>query len=297
MILASSLIGCSGSLYAAAVIYEPFNYAAGNLNGASGGGEVGLNGAWVANTDSKVVAGDLTYGTLSSTGGSVGGLNANVNRFGGARAISTSALAGNGLLDDGATLWFSLEVGYGTGGNTTNARLGFALANSQFSASNFRYNINDEAAQLGRGLGLTLGRFPLPPTNAQTNGVVTATLFRDATTGTGFAGNVFGTSTASLYGAGQYGLIVGKITWGAGATDTIELYQPSTSLSLGPVISTLTVDVDQSTFDTITWARGDLVLMDEIRFGATYADVTPVPEPSSLGLLSIAGLVLLRRRR
>jgi hypothetical protein len=264
-------------------IYESFNYPTGGLNGKGGTTEVGLTGTWSANASAMVVAGSLSYGALPVGGGSIGGLNGGSNNFGGARAVSAPALAGNGLLADDATLWFSVVMGYDTGGNVTNSRLALALANSQFSSSNYNYNIINEGSQLGSGIGVTLGRFN------SANGYTVATHFRDPTTGAGFDGNVFGTLPATAYPTGgQYGLIVGKIVWGA-ASDTIELYRPDANLNLGPVISTLTVSVDQSTFDTITWARGDKVVMDEIRFGASYSSVLfgtapdlspPTPDPA-----------------
>ena len=63
-------------------------------------------------------------------------------------------------------------MGYGTGGNLTNARLAIALANSNFSTGNYQYWIANEGAQLGSGLGVTLGRFD------GVNGKVVATQFR-----------------------------------------------------------------------------------------------------------------------
>jgi hypothetical protein len=282
-------------------VYEPFDYPTGGLNGKSGSTEVGFDGAWTANASANVFAASLSYGSLPTAGNSIGGLNGGSNNFGGKRAVKVSALAANGLLADGATLWFSVEVGYGVQdlgvppklANLTNARLAFALANSNFSTGNNQYYLVNEGSQLGSGLGLTLGRFN------GVNGKVVATQFRDSSFGTsGSSGNFFGTEPpAGLYtGAGQSGLIVGKITWGA-ASDTIELYRPDTDMALpSSPISTLTVNVNQSTFDTITWARGDIVIMDEIRFGATYnsvllgsqemtADITP-PLPGSMGFAS-----------
>lgn len=250
-----------------AVVYEPFNYPGTALNGASGTSEVGLTGTWAASADSKLGP-NRAFGSLVTRGAGIGDLQTGVNRYGGARAVSASALAGNGLLTDGVTLWFSVILGYDTGGNVTNSRLALALASNQFSTSNFTYNILNEGTSPnvinGSGIGVTLGNF-------SGNGKVVATRFTNS--GSGFAGNTFGTNSPVLYGAGQSGLIVGKITWGA-ANDTIELYNPGANLVLPATpISTLTVNVDQSTFDTITWARGDKVVMDEIRFGASYAAV------------------------
>lgn len=241
------------------VIYEPFNYTGTALNGASGTSEVGLTGTWTANAESKLGP-NRFFGSLVTRGSGIGDLITGANRYGGARPVSASALAGNGLLTDGVTLWFSLIMGYDTGGNVTNSRLGFCLATESFSTNNFAYFFPTAGAE---GLGVTLG-------NLSGNGRVAATKFRDSTFGTGVTGNQLGTLSSALYGAGQSGLIVGKITWGA-TEDIIEIYRPGPDLVLPATpISTLTTSVNQSAFDTITWARGDKVVMDEIRFGASY---------------------------
>ena len=267
-------------------IYEPFNYPAGSLNGLSGSSEVGFNGAWAANATINVAAGSLAYGILPTLGGSIANLSGGANTYGGRRLINASALASNGLLNDGATLWFSFVNGYSATANTTNARLAFALANSNFNG----YSIVNEGPQLGVGLGITLGRFD-DASGIGVNGKNVATLFRDSSFGTGQSGNLFGTVPETIIGAGQQRLVVGKITWGA-ASDTLELYEPDSNLNLGSVKSTLTVNVDQSTFDTITFARGDQVTMDEIRFGPNYSSVlvgnapmtadTTAPAPSTM---------------
>ncbi|MBK8037926.1 MAG: HEAT repeat domain-containing protein [Verrucomicrobiaceae bacterium] len=271
-------------------VYEPFDYATGGLSGKSGSSEVGLSGTWTANASAQLQSGSLTHGTLPVKGNSIACTGAS-NNFGGARSISPAALAANGLLNDGATLWFSAVVGTASTLNMTNMRLCVALANSQFSGGNFQYHIINEGPQLGSGIGFTFGR--LNDGVSTVNGKVCATQFRDSTFGTsGFSGNVLGTVPPSFLTAGQRRLIVGKITWGA-TSDTIELYEPDTSLALGNPTSTLTVNVNQSTFDTLTFSRGEAITLDEIRFGGNYhsvligsaamtADTTPpVPNPPS----------------
>ncbi|MEM7395548.1 MAG: hypothetical protein AAF492_24720, partial [Verrucomicrobiota bacterium] len=265
-----------GGLVDTNMIYEPFGYPAGGLDNQSGGGETGLFGTWDANGTTLVDGSSLTYGNLLTSGGRLANFSGGQNHFGGARMATIGALAEAGLLDDDAVLWFSLIVGYAINANHTNARLGFALGNNAFNGGNFNYWINDDGSQLGSGLGLTLGRI------SGVNGRTVATHFRDQASGDGTSGNVLGDFNGTRYVLGEHGLIVGRITWGA-VTDTIELFQPGTNLVIGPVMSTLSVSVDQSAFDTISFARGDRIVLDEIRFGRSYAEVTPpIVGPSDL---------------
>jgi autotransporter-associated beta strand protein len=256
-------------LPATAVVYEPFAYTGTALAGQSGSTEVGLTGVWTSNTNPTLFS-NLGFSSLVTRGAGIGNLGGGSNTFGGARAISASALSGNGLLQDGATLWFSVIMGYDSGGNRTNSRLVFVLGSESMSTGNNSYFFPTAGAT---GLGVTLGRF------SGVNGRIVATQVRDSTFGTGFSGNVFGTgqTTNVLPSATNTNvdstLVVGRITWGA-VSDTIDLFLPGPDLAL-PVNphSTLTVNVNQSDYDTITWSRGDRVVMDEIRFGGSYSAV------------------------
>lgn len=253
------------------VVYEPFDYPVGSLNGAGGTTEVGLSGTWNATTATLIE--DSLYSTVARSGGSIAYASGGSNNFGGAREVDPAALAGNGLLSDGATLYFSMDLGYDTGGNVTNSRLGVFLGTESLNTNNFRYHMNTAGAT---GLGVTLGRFGV-------NGKVVATQVRDSSFGTsGFSGNLFGSEVGSQFSAGEHGVIVGKLIWGAtpGDDETLELYRidpaDPTNEAAATLLSILTVSgVDQTEYDTITWARGDKVVLDEIRFGTTWSSVTP----------------------
>jgi hypothetical protein len=298
-ILAVSLCAmvAAGSAQAATVIYEGFDYDVGTNAGNGGTTEEGLTGTWTdsGNNTTSVISGSLAWGGLATSGNSLdtpGGQN----HFMGARSISATALSGSDLLDDGETLWFSVIMGYDSGGNRTNSRLAFALSTQGFATSNFDYNFTTTGAT---GIGVTVGRFD------GANGKIVATQFRDQTFGnSGFAGNVFGNTGSAILPAANtnidYALVVGRITWGATAldNDVIDIFLPGTNLALPTTVhSTLSVVVDQSGYDTITMARGDAMVMDEIRFGSDYASVVPVPEPSTALLGGLGMLALLRRRR
>ncbi len=272
-----------GKSEAALVAYEGFDYAAGALGSASGG--TGWSGNWSSNSATLVTDSDLTYGSLDTSGGSIGNLAAAINRFGASRTID---LATPGLLANGSELWFSLMMGYDTAGNRTNSRLSFVLGTEAISTANG----NDYTFTTGTtGLGVTFGRF------GSTNGNIVATRTNDADLvfGTGSDG-----SNPVVYAADSlqvdYAFVVGRITWGE-LSDTIDLFLPDANLNLGSVHSTLTTNVDQSGYDTISFKRGDRVVMDEIRFGSSYASVTPIPEPRAALLGGLGLLALLRRRR
>jgi|GEM_PF-2947204 len=125
---ASTQINLDGPPSGNAVIYEPFDYTIGGLEGKSSASEVGLDGQWIANSTALVTARSLSYGSLPMGGGKLSDFTASQNRFGGYRPIRDSALKDNGLLDDTRTLWFSMLVGLQDGANRTNSALGIALA-------------------------------------------------------------------------------------------------------------------------------------------------------------------------
>ena len=180
-------------------IYEPFNYAAGNLHGKSGASEIGLTGTWTTGSQITTEAPSLTYGTLPTSGNRVRSVG--INSPGGSRPISPSALAGRGLLDNGATLWFSVVMGgYGgwiwLGGNV----IDLALANNSFP---YGPNIPNDGSQPGSGLGVRLS-----------NTGVYAAQYYDAAVGAPLTGAYDNTVTGGIVSDNPR-LVVGKITWGA----------------------------------------------------------------------------------
>lgn len=274
--LAATTLG-GASLHAAAVIHEPFEQPAGSLGGQAGG--TGLN-TWSVNQAVNVVeTPSLTYGDLVSSGGQAELPN---NSGVDAWVTTTSVLADNGLLADGATLWFSYMHEKSSSGGA-NEKAGFAFGSERLDGAFNGTNMSGS----GNGLGV----------------LSTGTTAKAAAwSGGGQQSSASGGGhTITL---GQSIFLVGKIEWGATAGDdeTITLYSPSTSDlgTLGTGFSATMAGVDQTAFDTVSFTQrnsGGTQIYDEIRFGATFEDVAPVPEPSIaiLGGLGLFGL--LRRRR
>ena len=99
-------------------------------------------------------------------------------------------------------------------------------------------------------------------------------------------------STASTF-------LVAEINFLPGA-DKVSLYiNPTTGLA-APNGTPTTASVTSFNFDRLRIQTGfntAAFKFDEIRIGTTYADVSPVPEPTSMLLLGISGTALLARRR
>jgi len=92
-------------------------------------------------------------------------------------------------------------------------------------------------------------------------------------------------------------LIVGEIDW-TSTGETITLYAPDESLSIGsPVVSLTTpLNLDNANFDTLSFLFKNGPEIDEIRFGATAGDVMPagvvIPEPATLAIWALGLLAL-----
>lgn len=261
-------------------IYEPFDYPAGLLKGCSGHREVGFEGAWDAHKDNATItSGSLPHGRLLVHGGKFepGGGRA----WGGARAIHPSALKATGLLNDGATLWFSAVVGYGPKANYKSDRLSLALANHRFDQGNASSWIADEGGQRGVGVGFTMANHEA----GTIGGRVQATHFRDVSLRNGIAmPDVHGSwdNRPTLIPQAGHGLVVGRFTWAKDPQepDQIEIFGPMSDLELpGQPVSVLRAVVDQSTFDTLTITKSGNILLDEIRFGPSYESVLAGTKP------------------
>ncbi|QTN32838.1 hypothetical protein HZ994_11025 [Akkermansiaceae bacterium] len=227
---------------AVAFIHEAFEDTNATLTGNTAGR--GLVGTWLGS--GAVAAGSLDYGNLpAGTGG-----KASISSQNGYASTGTT-LAAPGLMDDGATLWFSVVVRTGSD-IATNGDFGFAFGTDPIGSGNNLPVSND-----GTALGFTFK-----------NNQLRASAWEPALTRSGNnSGN--GAAPESTY------LVVGKFTWGAG-TDTLQIYNVGTNLVLANPVSTWSGAIDQTLFDTISFgAKGANPAhgIDEIRFGASYEAV------------------------
>ncbi len=266
---------------AASLIYESFTGPGGGASNDQLGGTTtgtGLSGSWVSSGGSTFTTESLSYGDLAHTGS-----QANITASKAEANATTEAGVLGSSLDDGGTLWFS--VMYSGTSNGGNEATGFGFGTENFSSE---YNGLYQGGT-GNGVGFY-----------KSSGTWKANYWTGG-------GNRAGLSSSGIsYTASSSVFLVGKAEWGATNADnhTFTLYSPSTTDlgTLGTGVSVSFANFDQSALDTVGFGAkdfGTIQTFDEIRFGASYADVSPVqvPEPSAALLCGLGALLLLRRRR
>lgn len=270
---------------ATVVLYEPFADSNSSLQGNTPG--TGFTGTWLggSGTNPSIIA-NTSYGSLDTTGNAVSVTSGWTNNQ---LLIDTSNPAYTNLLADGGDMWFSiLFSGNLNGDNTAYSRFAFALG-----SSNFTSNGDLDSGQAVGFVSANSQRFYAGLWDNTNYGV--SNLQGPPSTAT--------SATGYTYTGNQTYLIVGHAQWGSdnlNDNDTVTLYLPDTSLNLGSAIVSSTGITDQHAFDRLMTHNGNGITnsFDEIRFGATLADVMPVPEPSTalLGVVGSIGLLLPRRR-
>ncbi len=272
--LAASLItvavGLStGTAQGQATVYEGFDYAVtGNTSGLNGG--TGFASVWEPiNVWWQITGPGSTYGSLTVAGNKA----TCITRSGIARPLN-SDLWDAGLLDNGSTLWFSAIVDITTG-SAANSNLGFALTNS----TGFRapgsdpawHDLDFDGTTTDEGVGFAYNAF----------GQIGGAYWQDDDAGAdAYSERVF--SDDRISGAGIK-LILGKIEWGVddSADEKLSLYEPDAGLNIGTaVLADWPIPaLDQGSFNRIALMGKDTPSLDEIRFGATSADVMPGAGP------------------
>jgi hypothetical protein len=276
------------SAQAALVVYESFSQDPAatpeNLIGESG--DVGL-GAWRNGTIRNRNTGDLlspgtsTFGTLPTTGNK---FTPSFNDPSIAAPITagefSTLMADGNTVGGGTGLWMSALVTTRTSSSAD--RLFVGIGDADVDARNLVRGNN--SVEGGGAVGFFVN-----------NGDDLQVLSWDA------GGTRRNTDIEKNIAASAAHLVVMQfITGTTGNSDTLNFFFPGTDLVLPTASLTQTLDIDQSGFDRLLISNldGTKFDADEIRIGASYNDViSPIPEPGSLAVLGLSGLVLLIRRR
>lgn len=304
------------------------------LNGQGTAGELGLTGTWTtsnsggsnvpnsttvypqgsptgitANTTFVPNPFNGTVANLSTSGGFFGPTNATnsatelpANHTNGTdhmfahRSLASSVTA---TFVTGNTTWFSFVSARGYSANARSPS--FYIGAGQLAPD--RGNV---ATAPGIGGGGSVADGPRIFPTYWNNGLISSS-------GTN---NVVDTEARTWEGFGTPNIVVGKIEWNADTnggdvislfsfleTDTLTMAAFDAGIAATPLLSSrnwaaLSPVLDETTFNTISIAGGRYVA-DELRIGMTFSSVTPavVPEPSSLVILGLGGVLMLVRRR
>ncbi len=278
--------------------YEPFDYAPGTLAGqnggsgfnASGDGSAANTSSWTASAaGASVTAGSLTYGGLyPASEGNKGSLVSSGSNADFRRPLEQTVNEGSFY---------------------------FSYLTRRTAATERTVNVAFFTAATGGSEVFAIGQFGTGTYAAGDN------RFQVSPHNTG--SNYLAPASAIEYGLNQVHLVIGRLDFdvAGGATDRLTIWVDPTDGDLlnawangiDALTPYLTVDFDGSAGfgnisgiaafrpfvgGTVTGHTAAAADFDEFRFGSTFQQVVPIPEPGStlLGLLGVCGFIGRRRR-
>ena len=239
-------------------IYEP---AQTNINSLDGG--IGFGGPWVSTISHGrtywIHSPGLTFSTVPGAGNALS-RQGSMGKAETHRSLSDASQAA--LTADNTTVWFSIQI---------SASKSYKNMMFVFGTDALGHTPGFQLAAIGSGFGVATA-----DVDGNGDGPINAFVFDNAQV----ADFVVSTFSPVLSGGNFHdtALIVGKINWKPNGTpDELFLFN-ITDLDAEPgegtaIASITDHDLDQSTFDTIALYDGNNTIVDEIRFGTTFADV------------------------
>lgn len=255
---AAALLACVPFATAAVIATDDFSYALGSLNGANGGS--GWGSAWTALSGASITdpAVDLS----------------------GNRALAVSANNDN-------LIWRTLATNYS--GNELYVSMQMQVGSGSVTSNDFVSLWFDSIAT---GNHSTRPQMGIKADISGSNDIFART--------TGSGGSF---APGSNVTTGQTFLVVGKLSKVASSTynqfdiwfnpTATDFATPGARFRGNSGLSSLTMlGVRSANLDS-----GDTVLIDNLRLASTWADISPVPEPSSMVLSALGMFVIMSYRR
>jgi len=253
------------------VLYEGFDYPAGEVDGSQAGGTGFADEGWTKSgiNPFAIIAPGLSAPSVSGMGGAImrpsvaGGTELH-------REITP--VSQRTLTADGSTIWFSVLLRTDSY-STNNANLALILGTDPITD-----NAETKPVTLsgGEGIGVSIN-------GADNQMNIHAYVCDDGTPvySKGFLPDANGEDKTSVIE-----LVVGKIEWAVdGGKDTLHLFHIDDPTAPEPdnadAFATMTADLDQSRFNTIAIGTQQVATLDEVRYGTDYSSVTGVLIPSA----------------
>lgn len=284
----------SVSSQAVLLVHESFSgYTNGNIGGQNALG-AGLSLAWESgySNQHQVVGSGLTFNGIASSGGALS--------LGASTRLSGATLSLTSNLTAGSTLYTSYLVNlsaYGTGDAGAVTRIN---PSSRTTASGYFGNFVDSRGSNNAAVSYDTTFNANNPVASSSQLTLNQTFLLISTfSNVGGAGT--GDATLYVLSEGQYANL-------RSIGGDIGTYLSGTAIGTGDTNIWASATQTGIASSTYTFASGNALqilnlggttgTIDELRYGTTFADVLPIPEPS-LALLSVTGLIAgtVRRKR